>query len=66
MRRFLEKGNCVFRYLLVPQGWLKEEKKLYDLFVSAYGDSPLCNHISPKRDNGQMDAGDIKKLPLRA
>ena len=39
---------CVFRYLRVPQGWDHEEKKFYNLFVSTYGDSPQCNHMSPK------------------
>jgi hypothetical protein len=66
MRGIIEKGNCVFRYRLVYQEWQKEEKELYDLFISVYGDSPLCNHISPKGDIRQMDTGDIRKLKLRA
>ena len=58
INKFTEKGNCVFRYLLVPQRWSEEEKRFYNLFVSAYGDSPLCNHISPKRACKQTGMGD--------
>jgi hypothetical protein len=49
IRKFAEEKSCGFRYLRVPQGWDHEEKRFYNLFVSTYGDSPLCNHVSPKR-----------------
>jgi len=48
IKKVVKKKRCVFRYLQVPQGWIREEKKLYNLFVKTYGDSPLCNHVSPK------------------
>lgn len=48
IERFIKERNCVFRYLRVPQGWAQEEKRVYSLFISTYGDSPLCNHMSPK------------------
>jgi RNA polymerase sigma-54 factor len=48
IRRFIKEKSCVFRYLPVAQGWFREEKRFYNLFFSAYGDSPLCNHMSPK------------------
>jgi predicted GIY-YIG superfamily endonuclease len=48
IKRFIEERSCVFRYLRVPRRWAHEEKRGYNLFVSTYGDSPLCNHMSPK------------------
>ena len=48
IKRFIEEESCVFRYLRVAQRWADEEKRFYNLFVSTYGDSPLCNHMSPK------------------
>ncbi len=49
IKRFAEKRGCGFRYLRVFQGWAQEEERLYDLFISTYGGSPLCNRVSPKR-----------------
>ncbi len=49
VRRFAKEKSCVFRYLGVPRGWAQEEEMFYNLFMSTYGDSPLCNHASPKR-----------------
>jgi hypothetical protein len=49
IRRFAEKRSCGFRYLRVFPGWDQEEERLYDLFISTYGGSPLCNRVSPKR-----------------
>ncbi len=48
IKKVLKERPCVFRYLRVPQGWDQEEKKFYNLFVLTYGDSPQCNHMSPK------------------
>jgi len=48
IKRFVEQRRCVFRYLKVSRGWAQEEKRFYNLFVLTYGDSPLCNHMSPK------------------
>jgi len=48
IKRFINERSCVFRYLRVHHGWADEEKKFYSLFISTYGDSPLCNHMSPK------------------
>jgi len=48
IKRFIEERSCVFRYLPVAQKWAQEEKRFYNLFVSTYGDSPLCNHMSPR------------------
>lgn len=48
IRQVTKERACAFRYLRVPQGWDLEEKKFYKLFVSTYGDSPQCNHMSPK------------------
>jgi len=49
IKTFMKERSCVFRYVRIPQRWPQEEKKFYNLFISAYGDSPLCNHMSPKR-----------------
>ena len=49
IRRFAEKRSCGFRYLRVFPGWDQEEERLYDVFISTYGGSPLCNRVSPKR-----------------
>lgn len=48
IKKFIEEKSCAFRYVQLFQGWGREEKKLYELFVSTFGDSPLCNHVSPK------------------
>jgi hypothetical protein len=48
IKKVIKERPCVFRYLRVPRRWAHEEKRFYNLFVSTYGDSPLCNHISPK------------------
>jgi RNA polymerase sigma-54 factor len=48
IRRFVREKGCVFRYLQGPKGWEREEKMLYNLFVATFGDSPLCNHASPR------------------
>lgn len=48
IKGFLKKKKCVFRYVQVPKGWAREEKSLYILFVTTFGDSPTCNHVSPK------------------
>jgi len=48
VKRFVTEESCVFRYLQVPKGWTQEEKNLYNLFVTTFGISPVCNHVSPK------------------
>jgi RNA polymerase sigma-54 factor len=57
IKKFLEKNRCVFRYIQFSpvgrtgspeSGWVREEKSLYDLFMTTFGDSPVCNHVSPK------------------
>ena len=48
IRRFVTEESCVFRYLQVSKGWAQEEKNLYNLFITTFGDSPVCNHVSPK------------------
>jgi RNA polymerase sigma-54 factor len=55
IKKVLKERPCVFRYLRVPQGWDQEEKKFYNLFVLTYGDSPQCNHMSPKVASKQTD-----------
>ena len=49
IKRFIAERDCVFRYLRVPRIWTQEERRFHKLFISAYGDPPLCNHTSPKR-----------------
>ncbi len=48
IKRFAKEKRRVFRYLRVPQGWAREEKRFYNFFISTYGGSPLCNRVSPK------------------
>ncbi len=50
IREFIEEKNCAFRYVHLPQGqgWEREEKRFFNFFVATFGDSPLCNHVSPK------------------
>jgi RNA polymerase sigma-54 factor len=48
IKRFVTEKSCVFRYVQVPKGWVREEKSFYNLFISTFGDSPVCNHVSPK------------------
>ena len=54
IKSFIKEKSCVFRYLRVPQGWDQEEERFYNLFVSTYGDSPQCNHMSPKVSEAQQ------------
>ena len=48
IKKLIKEKGCAFRYAQLPQGWEKEEKRFYELFVATYGDSPFCNHVSPK------------------
>jgi len=47
IRGYLEKYDCLFRYIVLETDWLKEEKMLYDLFAADFGASPRCNRVSP-------------------
>jgi len=47
IKEYIKKEKCVFRYVQVTKGWGQEEKILYKLFIKAFGDSPVCNHLSP-------------------
>ena len=55
IRKAIKEKPCVFRYVRIPQGWDQEEKKFYNLFILTYGDSPQCNHMSPKVASKQTD-----------
>jgi len=55
IKKLIKKRHCVFRYFRVPQRWAQEEKRFYNLFFSTYGDSPQCNHMSPKVASKQTD-----------
>lgn len=50
VKKFINEKNCAFRYVQLPQGqgWEREEKRFFNFFVATFGDSPLCNHVSPK------------------
>ncbi len=48
IKRFVAEKSCAFRYLQVSKEWIREEKNFYNLFITTYGDSPVCNHVSPK------------------
>ncbi len=48
IKRFVSEKSCVFRYLQVHRGWWREENRFYNLFISTFGDSPVCNHVTPK------------------
>lgn len=48
IKRFVKEKSCVFRYFQAPQGWVREEKSLYNLFVTTFGGPPVCNRVSPK------------------
>ena len=48
VKEFIKEKNCAFRYVQLPQGWEGEERRFYNLFVATFGDSPLCNRVSPK------------------
>jgi RNA polymerase sigma-54 factor len=48
IKRFVTEKSCAFRYLQVSKEWIQEEKNFYNLFITTYGDSPVCNHVSPK------------------
>ena len=47
IKTFLEKYGCLFRYIFYSQGWLEQERKLYQLFVDTYGAPPRCNRVRP-------------------
>lgn len=48
IKRLIMEKSCVFRYLQVHKGWIREEKSFYNLFVTTFGAPPVCNHVSPK------------------
>jgi RNA polymerase sigma-54 factor len=48
IKKLLKKKKCVFRYIKVTKKWVREEKNLYNHFITTFGDSPICNHVSPK------------------
>ncbi|MBA7555166.1 hypothetical protein ES705_47819 [subsurface metagenome] len=48
IKEYIKKEKCVFRYVQVTKGWVREEKNLYKIFIKVFGDSPVCNHVSPK------------------
>lgn len=48
IKRFVREKSCVFRYFQASKGCVQEEKSLYNLFITTFGDSPVCNHVSPK------------------
>lgn len=48
IKEYVKTEKCVFRYVQVSRGWNREEKRLYNLFIATFGDSPACNHVSPK------------------
>jgi len=50
IKELIKENSCAFRYVQLPQrqGWGGEEKRFFNFFVAAFGDSPLCNHVSPK------------------
>lgn len=50
--RLVKEKRCVFRYIQVSKEWGSEERILYNLFVTTFGDSPVCNHVSPKTNEG--------------
>ena len=52
IKEHLKTEKCVFRYVQVSAGWNREEKNLYNLFIATFGDSPVCNHVSPKASGG--------------
>ena len=52
IRGYLEKYDCLFRYIVLEAGWQREEKKLYDLFATDFGASPRCNRVSPWGGSG--------------
>jgi hypothetical protein len=51
IKGLIKERSCLFRYLQIPCRWAQEEKRVYNLFVSTYGDSPVCNRTSPKASN---------------
>ncbi|MBL7117316.1 MAG: GIY-YIG nuclease family protein [Candidatus Syntrophoarchaeum sp.] len=52
IKRLVKEKRCVFRYIQVSKEWSREERFLYNLFVTTFGDSPVCNHVSPKANEG--------------
>ena len=61
IKRITKEKRCVFRYLRVVRRWRQEERRFYQLFLSAYGDSPLCNQISPQGASIQVSARDKRR-----
>ncbi len=52
IKEYVKEEKCVFRYVQISEGWSREEKNLYNLFIATFGDSPACNHVSPKTSGG--------------
>lgn len=49
IRRFMTEKRCAFRYLQVPRGWIQEERRFYNFFITTFGSSPVCNRLNPKK-----------------
>lgn len=50
MRDYVQGRLCGFRFLAVEEScYRREEKRLYDLFVSTFGASPKFNRVNPVR-----------------
>ncbi len=52
IKEYIKKEKCVFRYVQLTKQWGMEERNLYKLFIKAFGDSPVCNSVSPKTSGG--------------
>lgn len=47
LKNILKSNECLFRYVVFHNDWKKEEKRLYNLFLSTFNASPRCNKVSP-------------------
>lgn len=53
LARYLGCYEVSFRFLVVDEGWLEEERELLESFVESYGAVPLCNSVVPKGGRGK-------------
>lgn len=44
---YLETGRAQVRWMLVPEGWRRVERRVDRHFVKTYGAPPVCNRMSP-------------------
>lgn len=47
LQQLVSDGTARVRFQIIQQDWRSTERKLYQTYLDTFGESPLCNRISP-------------------